>query len=110
MARPAKPAPLRQSSSRRESGVRVAGASQWEFMDDPKGTGGTAVSAKLTRPGRRQFVGRAGLDPPACRQLNGVWPGLATGATGNFMSHWMFFGKVSSFELSAISQVISLPV
>ena len=43
-------------------------------------------------------------------QINGVWPGRAKGATGSFMSQWMSLGKRSSFELSAISQVISLPV
>jgi len=43
-------------------------------------------------------------------QMNSVWPGVATGGTGSFMSHEIFFGNVSSCELSAISQVISLPV
>ena len=48
------------------------------------------------------------VETPA--QMKGVCPGFAIGATGSFMSQWMSLGKRSSFEFSAISQVISLPV
>lgn len=43
-------------------------------------------------------------------QISGVLPGMATGGTGMLMSHSSLLGKVSSFELRALSQVTSLPV
>src|SRR6185437_8996203 len=47
-----------------------------------------------------------------CRshQINGVLPGMATGASDNCISQVKSLGIVSSFELSACSQLTCLPV
>ena len=90
-------------SARQSSSSSCARTTLW--MSSP------ARSPRLWRTTSRwQFRRRSMAGCAERAQISSVEPGIATGATGSFMSHVMFFGKRSSFEFIARSQVTSLPV